>query len=108
MEDRLEYTRELFLSFTYQVAAFSNDAGLVQRAFEYHAQLAGHSPTTAPGGCEECRADGSHIEVTKPVDIKRRADLVSGWWYMRLGETPEQHAARIQADPRFKTLGEDL
>lgn len=26
----------------------------------------------------------------------------SGWWYMRDGETPEQHAARIKADPRWK------
>ena len=39
---------------------------------------------------------------------ERRADLLSGWWYMRDGETPEEHAARIKADPRFATLGDPL
>lgn len=37
--------------------------------------------------------------------MSHRSDLISGWWYMRPGETPEQHNARITADPRYPDLG---
>ncbi len=53
--DREEFVTEMFLHFTYQVAAFSNDAALVQRAAEFHYQFGRHIPTPRPGGCELCK-----------------------------------------------------
>jgi hypothetical protein len=55
-EDRSEFVTALFLHFTYQVAAFSNDGALVQRAAEFHYQFGRHIPTPRPGGCEHCKA----------------------------------------------------
>lgn len=50
------FAREMFLHFTYQVAAFSTDPALVQRAAEFHYQFGRHIPTPRPGGCELCDA----------------------------------------------------
>jgi hypothetical protein len=39
---------------------------------------------------------------------RRLADLVSGWWYLRPGETLAEQAARIKADPRYPDLGQPI
>jgi hypothetical protein len=52
---REAFVTEMFLHYTYQVAAFSNDPALVQRAAEFHYQFGRHIPTPQPGGCRECR-----------------------------------------------------
>lgn len=52
--NREAWLKALFLHFTYQVAAFSNDPALVQRAAEFHYQFGRHIPTPQPGGCHKC------------------------------------------------------
>jgi hypothetical protein len=56
VDDREAFVTEMFLHFTYQVAAFGNDPALVQRAAEFHYQFGRHIPTPQPGGCRECRS----------------------------------------------------
>lgn len=57
---------------------------------------------SVPGYRERCCAGRCTCPQYLPDVAGSVEDSLSGWWYMRPGESMDEHAARLKADPRWR------